>query len=111
MSPQTRSKVIPHTLKETFLQVTIKGKPFTLDSTHPTFERMKRAIQKKNWKAIPKLVSVAESIMNETQGHVSIEKGVVFYKGKKVDSAITKRIVEMIRKGKPVKHMLRFMDN
>ena len=111
MSQQTKAKGIPFVLKENYLQVTLQGRPFALDSSHPTFARLKRAIQKKNWKGIPKLVSLAESLMNDTQGNVSVVKGEIFYKGKKVEASITERIIGMIREGKPVKHMLRFMDN
>lgn len=105
------SKAIPFVLKDNYLQVTLPGHPFALDSSHPTFERMKRAIKKKNWKAIPKLVSLAESISNETKGSIIVKKGRVYFKNREVHSALTDRIIQMFKKGKPVKHLLSFMDN
>lgn len=105
------AKPVPFVLKDKFLQVTIGDKSFTLDSTHPTFERMKKALLEGNWVYVPKLISIAKQLVSETKGNVNVEKGVVYYKGTAVDSRLTKRILEMMNHGKEVKHMLLFMDD
>lgn len=102
---------IPYVLKTNYLQVVVDGQPFSLDSTHPTFARLKNAIKKRKWGLVPKLVTLAQSLTFDTHGDVSVIKGVVYYKGKQVESSLTQRIVAMIKKGQPVKHMLHFMDN
>lgn len=102
---------VPYVLKDNYLQVTVDGKPFSLDSTHPTFARMKKALLSKNWKAVPKLVTLAQNMVSASQGNIKIVNGVVYYKGTPVDSSLTQRIVEMIEGKKNVTHMLLFMDN
>lgn len=101
----------PYVIKPSFLQVTIEGNPFTLDSTHPTFARMKKALETSNWKAVPRLVNLAQTLVTASAGSVTVQKGVVMYKGTPVDSRLTQRILEMIKESKDVKHMLLFMDN
>ena len=43
---------------------------------------MKRALKRKSWASIPRLVNIAESIKNQTQGSIKMEGGKVFYKAK-----------------------------
>lgn len=98
-------------VKDKYLQVTIDGHPFALDSTHPTFARLKKALQAKDWKAVPKLVSIAKSLFDASKGNVVIKGGVCYYKGTKVDDSLTQRMVDMIKDKKEVTHMLLFMDD
>lgn len=102
---------VPYVLKDNYLQVTVKGQPFALDKSHPTFDRLKKAIKQHRWSLIPKLVTLAKSINFESQGNVSLVKGVVYYKSQPVNDSLSKRIIEMVRRGKKVKHLLLFMDN
>lgn len=104
-------KDIQTVLKDKYLQVTIKGKPFHLDSTHPTFNRMAKAIRDKNWKLLPKLVSVAQNLFNSTAGNIQVKDGVIYYKGSPVDDSLARHIVDMIKDGKEVGKMLLFMNN
>src|SRR3954462_7161476 len=113
MSPSTnmKSDKVSYVLKPNYLQVTIKGEPFALDSTHPTFKRLAEALRSKNWKMVPKLVNIAQSLMNDSQGNIEVKKGVVFYKGREIKSTLTSRIIDILKSGKDVRYMLKFMDN
>jgi hypothetical protein len=102
---------LPYVIRKNYLQVTYAGKSHTLNSTHPTFERLKAALERSSWNYVPKLISIAESLKDDTDGNVEVRRGVVFYKGREVDSSLTRRIVDMISNGAEVKHMLRFMEN
>lgn len=118
-------KTIPFVLKEAIISVNIEGRPFMLDASHPTFPAMskaltayKKAIDGGNTDAalkiaarIPKLVTVAETVANQTAGAVTLTKDGVLYRGSKVDSSLTRRIVAMLKEGKKVNAMLKFMDN
>lgn len=107
----TKSKALPFVIKPKFLQVTLGGQPFTLDSTHPTFNRLRAALRAKKWKAVPRLVTLARNLFSASQGNVEVRNGVVFYKGTAVDSSLTQRIVDMVKGKKDINHMLRFMDD
>jgi hypothetical protein len=112
VSSSTRKpKPYAYVLKDNYLQITIAGKPFSLQSTHPTFSRMKSALKKRNWKAIPNLVSVAKAVAEETHGQIRVVNGVVYYKDEVMHSSLADRIAELVRRGKPVKHLIRFTDN
>ena len=106
-------KEYPYVLKDTYLQVTIEGEPFHLDNTHPTFEQLADALRKKNWSRVPKLVSTARALYNASHGNITIENGVVRYKGSKVDSSLTRRMLELVKTGgvDGVRHLMLFMDN
>jgi hypothetical protein len=104
-------KPVQHILQDNYLSVIVGERPFSLNSSHPTFAAMKRALERKNWASIPRLVNIAESIKNQTQGSIKMEGGKVFYKGRQVDNSLTRRIVQLVKDSKPVKSMLVFMDN
>ena len=106
-----KPKSYAYVIKDNYLQITVAGKPFSLQSTHPTFSRLKSALKKKNWKAIPKLVSLAKAVAEESHGLIKVVNGVVYYKDEVIHSSLTNRIGEMVRRGKPVKHLILFMDN
>ena len=100
-----------YVLQDKYLSVIVGGKPFSLNASHPTFEAMKRAIERKQWDRVPKLVTLAEKITSQGNGSVKLKNGVVYYKGRPVDTSLTRRIVAMVKEKKPVSAMLKFMDN
>src|SRR4051812_46509892 len=78
-------KEIPFVIKDDFIQLTLPGgRPFTLDSTHETFSRLKKALETSNWKAVPKLVNLAEALVSASAGQVRIYKGMVYYKNDQI---------------------------
>lgn len=107
---QSVSKV-SYTIKPDFIQVVLAGQPYLLDSTHPSFKKVKSALEKKQWKRVPSLINLTQRLDEACQGSIEVTKGVVRYKGKAVKAAITDRIIAMHKKKKPIQHMLRFMDN
>ena len=110
------SATVDYTLKPDWVSVITydkEGVPeaFALDSTHPTFNALVRALKRKDWKRVPKLVSMAAAVADQTEGNIKIKADGIYYKGDKINNSLTRRIDEIIRRGQPVKAMLRFMDN
>lgn len=83
----------------------------TIVASHPSFKQIVRALKRKDWAKVPKLVDIATSIANKSCGQIELRKDGIFYKGTLVDNSLTVRILELMRQNKPVTHMLRFMDN
>ena len=83
----------------------------TLQASHPSFKAVVRALKRKEFSKVPKLVDIAASIANKSCGQVELRKDGIFYKGTLIDNSLTVRILELMRQGKPMTHMLRFMDN
>lgn len=107
-----KAEPIPFVMKDNYIQVTVEGKPFSLDNTHPTFTRMKKALKDKNWKAVPRLVTLAQSLVSASLGNVEVKNGKVFYKGSQVDDALTERIVGLVKANeRGVQHLMNFMNN
>lgn len=98
-------------LKSNFVQLTIGGKPFSLDNTHPTFKKLTKALKDKDWAKVPKLISVVEQIMDESGGSVTVHNGTVLYKGREVHNTLAQKIVDLANNNLPVTHMIQFMEN
>lgn len=95
-----------------YIQVTLSdGRPFELDSTHPTFDELVTAVKAKKWNEVPLLVNEAENIAYVTEGLVGVSKNGVTYNGNPVHSSLASRIMEMAKEGKDIKYLLCFMDN
>src|SRR5271154_1536952 len=82
----------------------------TMHSTHVSFKSIVRALKAKNWSKAIRLFDTAQLIADKSQGRVQVKKDGVFYNGTKVDTSLTTRILQLIKEGKPVSNMLRFMD-
>jgi hypothetical protein len=105
------TKIIPYVIGKSYIQLTVDGRPYGLDATHPSFTRIKKALKEKKWKTAAKLVSVAESISLETGGSIKVKDGKIYYKEKETKTVIADRIIQLLNQGRPVRHMLKFMDN
>jgi DNA-binding transcriptional regulator YiaG len=108
--PRAKVAPVPYVLKDSFVQVTVDGKPFLLNASHPTFAALVAALKARAWGRVPKLVTLARSIAHASHGNVTVVQGVISYKGKPVEGVLMKRILQLMQHGKPVKHMLAFMD-
>jgi hypothetical protein len=91
--------------------VTGVPKWMTMHSSHPSFRTIVRALKRKDWAKVPRLFDMAQLIADKSQGAVTIKKEGVFYKGTLIDNSLTQRILSLLREGKPISHMLKFMDN
>lgn len=98
-------------VQDNYISGVANGKPFSLNSSHPTFAAMKRAIERKNWTRVPKLISLADQILSSRNGAVTLKNGVVYYHGRAVHSSLTARIIEASKRGEKVSHFLKFLDN
>src|SRR5271157_5271135 len=83
----------------------------TIVASHPSFKQVVRALKRKEWTKVPKLIDIATSIADKSCGQVELRKDGIFYKGTLIDNSLTVRILELMRQGKPITHMLRFMDS
>lgn len=111
----SKCSVVSYLAKPTFLSIYVdRGKGvenFRLNSTHPTFKSLMRAVKRDETKRIPKLLSLAENISNQTHGNVVVKKDGVYIKGRKVESALARRINELVAERESVAAFLKFMDN
>ncbi len=83
----------------------------TIVASHPSFKQVVRALKRKEFAKVPKLIDIATVIANKSCGQVELRKDGIFYKGTLIDNSLTVRILELLRQGKTITHMLKFMDN
>ena len=107
----TKATPYPFVLKKDFLTVTVGKKPFSFNSSHPTFKDLRKALKAHEWAKIPKLLTIADKVNNQSKGQIVVRDGTVYYHGKEVKSALSRRMVQMIQEDKPIKHMVKFMEN
>jgi DNA-binding XRE family transcriptional regulator len=82
----------------------------SMHASHPSFKTIVRALKNKNWDRAVRLFDLAQLIADKSQGKVTVKKDGVYYNGTLVDNSLTTRILQMIKEGKPVSNMLKFMD-
>lgn len=82
----------------------------SMHASHPSFKTIVRALKNKNWNRAIRLFDLAQLIADKSQGKVMVKKDGVYYNGTLIDNSLTSRILQMIKEGKPVSSMLKFMD-
>lgn len=103
---------IPFVLKKDYVQVTLPGTgAFSLDPSHPTFNQLRDAVKKGQWKKVPALVNLAQQVSIMSHGDVTVKKDGVYYKDKKAHDTLAERIIQLANAGKPVAHLIRFANN
>lgn len=101
----------PHIVSDTFVNIVIDSKSYTINSDHPNFERVRDAIKEKNWDGIVPLIDVAQAIVEYSAGKVSIVDGEVFYNDLPQHNIITDKIISMMREGFDVQPLCEFLNN
>jgi hypothetical protein len=105
------SQAIPYVLQNDYLSVVVGGRSYPVSKGQPTFKALHKALSRENFSRVPKLLSLATQIAERSHGKVNVTADGVTYKGQKVENVLTTKVLELIEHGKPVAHLLRFMDN
>jgi DNA-binding XRE family transcriptional regulator len=98
-------------MKPGYISATLKGKSFSFSESHPSFTSIKEALVAKNFRKAESLINNSEVIQNQTYGAITVQRGVINYRGKPVNTTLTKKILQLMQAGESVIHMLKFMDN
>jgi transcriptional regulator with XRE-family HTH domain len=82
----------------------------TMHSSHASFKSIVRALKNQDWSRALRLFDKSQLIADKSQGKVQVRKDGVFYNGTLLNNSLTDRILHLIKEGKSVSHMLKFMD-
>jgi transcriptional regulator with XRE-family HTH domain len=82
----------------------------TMHSSHVSFNSIVRALKKGDSERALRLFDKSQLIADKSQGKVTVKKDGVFYNGTLLNNSLTTRILNLIKEGKSVSHMLKFMD-
>ena len=95
-----------------FINCYVDGEIFTADKSHPNFVKAFEVLIHENdvEKAI-ELISIKRSIEKYTNGNIEILGNVLNYKGIRLDTNMTRRVIELRNEGKPFEHLVEFLKN
>jgi len=111
----SKATLVSSVVKPTFISVVMDegGKlvPHRLNSTHPTFSKLAFALRRKNYGRVPLLLDMASEIANQSHGHILVKKEGIYYKNRLIESALSRKVVELMAHKQPVAIYLKFMEN
>lgn len=107
----TQTTTIPYTWTGNTLSFTDlrDGEQHVVPNTHVSFTRIKQAIQADDIDTAVRLFNFEESVAIQSNGSVTIEDGVVSYKGLPVTNSISEMIVRMMREGLDFQPLANFL--
>lgn len=104
---------VPFTCSEDSATVVVKGDIYTLTSAEPTFKDLVEHLKlpEHDEDVLLTLVNTKAAVEAYTKGNVSIEGGVVFYKGEEVNDSLTDKMLSMMEKGFDIGPWVAFFEN
>lgn len=74
------------------------GQPLTIDKSHKNFEKIKTALEAKQWQDVLDHIDMKTALTRYSNGRVLVEGGVVTLDGEAVPGKITQRLIECLTK-------------
>lgn len=102
---------IPFIHTSSGITVVLDGKSHTVSTKALNYKEVVDAVKKGDIKQLAKVIDVRKAIAVRTNGKVTVDGYGVFYNGEAVHSALSSRIVEMLREGFNVTPFVKFMEN
>lgn len=101
----------PYIVQGSNITVVIGTTPHTVSKSHIAYNKLLNAIKAGDWETVQDIIEPKQVVLNFGQGNVSIEGDKIFWKGREMHNALTKRLVAMIQEDFPVEPLIAFMEN
>jgi len=101
----------PYIVQGSNITVVIGTTPHTVSKNHITYNKLLAAIKAGEWETVQDIIEPKQVVLNFGQGNVSIQGDKIFWKGREMHNALTKRMVSMIQEDFPVDPLVAFMEN
>lgn len=101
----------PYIVQGSNITVVIGTTPHTVSKSHIAYNKLLAAIKASDWETVQDIIEPKQVVLNFGQGNVSIEGDKIFWKGREMHNALTKRMVAMIQEDFPVEPLVAFMEN
>ena len=101
----------PYIVQGSNITVVIGTTPHTVSKSHIAYNKLLTAIKSGDWETVQDIIEPKQVVLNFGQGNVSIEGDKIFWKGREMHNALTKRLVAMIQEDFPVEPLIAFMEN
>jgi hypothetical protein len=103
--------MFPYIIQGNNVTVVINGNPHTVAKNHITYQKIVDAIKANDWAAVESLIEPRKVVLNYGQGHISIQGETLYWKGREMHNALTRRLVAMLQEDFPIEPMVAFMEN
>ena len=101
----------PYIIQGSNIVVVINNKTHTVSKTHITYQKVLDAIKKQDWPLVKEVIEPAKVVLAYGRGYVTIQDGVLLWKGAPMHGYLSTKIIEMLQQGLPVEPMVNFMHN
>lgn len=93
------------------ISLNLDGRQFTISSSHPNYVDIRERLASGQTDGLLALIDVPVAIATFTQGRVQVmDNDTILIDGNEVSSAITERIIKLLREGEDFKPLVRFLD-
>jgi hypothetical protein len=90
----------------------VNGAIFTIDSTHPNYQKALDAVKVQDWTSFLDHVDISRKVKDFVlNSDVQIVDGCITYKGEAVHNTLTKRVISFMQQDLPFKPLLTFLYN
>jgi len=101
----------PYIVQGSNITVVIGTTPHTVSKNHIAYNKLLNAIKSSDWDTVQDIIEPKKVVLNFGQGNIEIQGEQIFWKGRDMHTAITKRMVAMIQEDFPVDPLVAFMEN
>ena len=101
----------PYIVQGSNITVVIGTTPHTVSKSHIAYNKLLAAIKAGEWETVQDIIEPKQVVLDFGQGNVSIQGDKIFWKGREMHNALTKRMVAMIQEDFPVEPLVAFMEN
>lgn len=91
--------------------IVINNNSYTINRTHIKYDRLKEAIKSGKWDTVQQLVEPRQMVLDYGQGKISIKGETIYWQGREMHNALTRRLVKMLEEEFPVEPLVKFMEN
>jgi hypothetical protein len=103
--------VIPYMIQGKNIVLVIDNKQHTINTSHLSYEKIRDAIKAADWDTVRKLINPEVALLDFGQGNIEVKGNRLFWQGRELKNALTKKIIAMIDEGFGVEPLVNFMDN
>ena len=82
-----------------FITVSVDDETYQITSDHPEFAKVEHYVKTKQWDKVFNILGLAKTLQNFTEGDVTFDGMDVSYKGKKINSYVTQKLIKMVQEG------------
>jgi hypothetical protein len=103
--------MLPYMMQGNNIVVVVNNTPHTIAKTHVTYTKVKDAIIAGDWETVKKIIDPEKVVLEYGNGRVAVQGEKLFWDGREMHNALSKRMIEMLQEGFPIEPLVLFMEN